>query len=190
MVIVGISVLAIGIAVYIHYKNTSSSSGSSSSTPVTTARGAVSTGGGTSSSSSGSSTTSPALSGLVRALRPGDTYDASHSGIPVTSSPGSNNVFVIPYGAQVSVLGNPVTGPTSPQGTNAYYQVSYNGQTGYVSSFDLPTVYQQTPPPGGSVFGTAVLAQRQRRIAPNRSGSTTLVRNYKQRYSYHPLKAG
>jgi hypothetical protein len=91
--------------------------------------------------------------GTVRAVRAGDPYDTSHAGIPLTSAIGSGTreENAIPFGAQVQLVSGPIEGPASPQGTTAYYQVRYQGKTGYVSSFDLPTVQNYSPLwPGGT----------------------------------------
>jgi hypothetical protein len=92
---------------------------------------------------------------MLGIIRPGSGagWDIEHTGIPLTRAPGvssgqENNA--IPFGAQVQVLGAQ-EGPTSPQNTNIYYQIKYNGKSGYVSSFDLPNVYNANPSwPGGT----------------------------------------
>lgn len=83
--------------------------------------------------------------GIVRALRAGDSYDASHTGIPIASTLQiGQNIGTVPYGEKVAIQGEPVVGPTSPQGTNTYYKIKYGETTGYASSFDIPTTYQTT----------------------------------------------
>ncbi len=69
-------------------------------------------------------------------------YDASHSGIPMRSGPGESNAVVaqVPFGAQVSEVGGPISGTANYQGSGSstlWYQVSYNGQNGYVSIEDI-----------------------------------------------------
>jgi hypothetical protein len=94
----------------------------------------------------------PPTLGIIRPSA-GAGWDAAHSGIPLTAAPGvgaGQQENAIPFGAQVQVLGAQV-GPTSPQNTNIYYQIKYNDKSGYVSSFDLPNVYNANPAwPGGT----------------------------------------
>lgn len=75
-------------------------------------------------------------------------YDTSTpQGVPFDVSPGQyESEGWVPYGAVVTISGAAVQGPSNfqhgtPQeqavGSNVWYPIQYNGQSGYVSAFDL-----------------------------------------------------
>lgn len=67
-------------------------------------------------------------------------YDQNNAGPPIWSSPGQNAIGEIPWGSTVTVTGIPVSGPSNtgqPGGSNIYYPVTFQGNSGFVSRFDL-----------------------------------------------------
>lgn len=76
------------------------------------------------------------------------SYDAANpQGIPLDVAPGQyESGGFIPYGAQLTITGGPVQGPANnPQlGITTWYPVSYAGQSGYVSAYDLAGYANQT----------------------------------------------
>lgn len=106
--------------------------------------GVVTTPGGTLAGYGPTGSTNQQQTGTIRASTNAG-YDLTHIGVPLTSQAdnASSILGYIPFGTgniQVEGLFN---GPPSPQGTTTYYLVSYSGQSGYVSSYDMPSVTSQ-----------------------------------------------
>lgn len=96
-----------------------------------------------SGSGSGSETPPPTPSSTVqiRAQQTRGTqavFDQTHSGVFLFSGPGSGSSSTVPFGATVEVTGNAQPGASNgTDGATLYYPISYNGQSGWVSSLDL-----------------------------------------------------
>lgn len=107
----------------------------------------------------GATPNSPSLVETIRNRFTGNTsdYDKAHpEGVPVRSSPSSGNNVIgsLGYGASVNAT-NPTQGggnfsPT--QGDTQWYQIQYQGKTGYVSGHDIqfsPQVQPSSTAKGG-----------------------------------------
>lgn len=90
------------------------------------------------------------------------SYDASHTGVPIRSQPGSGNdqIGTISFGTQVQITGPAINGTSNftpgqsdnGSGTNLWYPViTSSGQKGYVSAYDITNSYQTG---GGYVAST------------------------------------
>lgn len=66
-------------------------------------------------------------------------YDQNHPGVPIFSSPGGPQIGTVPFGSSVGTTGPSVQGPGN-LGSNAWWPVSYAGQTGYLSGYDVSGV--------------------------------------------------
>lgn len=82
----------------------------------------------------GSTTTGTGVSGtpVAGSVR---TIKLTKSGSLETTphdSKGGKNILTVPAGASVTVIGGPVADPSGS--SKLYYQVSYNGQTGYIGN--------------------------------------------------------
>lgn len=74
-----------------------------------------------------------------------NSWDSSHSGVPYDTSPGSGQAGIIPYGGSVQITGASVQGPANfngPGSSTTWFPISINGQTGYISQFDLASMGQ------------------------------------------------
>ena len=121
--------------------------------------------GDSTSTSSPTSTPIANLFGVVRG-KGSLTYDKHHAGIPVhlSTDASSKTVTEIPWNTLVQLIGGALQGKNN-YGTNTWYQVSYNGQTGYISAYDLATSYQGSNGVGSNAniigsIGTAPSIQR------------------------------
>lgn len=127
--------------------------------------------------------TAPSLTTVMtRGLWPGQSDPQGTGGVPVFQNPNANwGQFVtgIPLNQQIQV-GAAVPGNYFGKSAT-YYPVSYNGQTGYIGSWDLKNAPANSPlPQGGGAFGTKVAA-RGRKTAPTREGHSYAARLYGRR---------
>ncbi len=138
---------AVGVIVWMN-RSSGSSGGASPSASVPGAvptslggAGGSFTGGGDTSGGSGGGSSGP--TGFIGSIRAAGAlpYDTTHSGIPLRSGPFGSILSEIPFGANVTVTGPAINGPsnfgTSGGGSQLWYPVSFNGQTGYISAYDL-----------------------------------------------------
>lgn len=99
----------------------------------------VVTGGAPPTTAPPTSTTQPTQNLTIRASQAGggqfQQWDKTHTGIPFWQAPDSNIVAYIPFGGTVPSSGT-TTGPVQ-FGSGIYYQVTYKGIQGYISSNDV-----------------------------------------------------
>lgn len=116
----------------------------------------------------GATPNSPSIVETIRTRFTGNTsaYDQNHpEGVPVRSSPqsGNNVIGSLGYGSSVSAS-NPTQGGgnfSQNQGDTQWYQVQYQGKTGYVSGHDIqfsPQVQQSS----GTVKGSGGMSWQSR----------------------------
>ncbi len=91
--------------------------------------------------------------GTIRSKGVFPGFDKTHTGVPLRSSPGGGGSILsyVGFGTTgVTITGAPVTGPLNQQGgSNLWYPVSVNGQSGYISAQDLFPVTLPKGPSGG-----------------------------------------
>lgn len=110
-------------------------------------------------------------------------WDASHPGIPVRSDTNgglngdANIIGYIPWGSQVTITGSPVAGGSqwNPQevaagdagSTTLWYPVIFNGESAWVSGYDLSTVNGN----GGPIGQAGQLGITPQFLGPPATGS-------------------
>lgn len=120
--------------------------------------GLVPSGGTSGTTASGNQQTTQQLleTGLIRTKNNNAAvagYDKTNTGIPIRSGTQENSPIIgyEPYGSQVTLTGNAVTGGSNLPGKQAangstlWYQTMYNGVSGYISAYDLNGTPQVRP---------------------------------------------
>ena len=138
--VLAVMVAIVPVAAYFVLRGQASSQGASNVLPS----GTDLAGGAASSSSSPVTTAVQAVQGWTAAVRSAGafpTYDPTHSGVPLWASIGGGNLLAyVPFGLQNLQILQTTQGsapPGVPSGPTTWYQVSYGGQTGWISAEDL-----------------------------------------------------
>lgn len=103
--------------------------------------------GSTSTTGTGSGTTTSAK---IRNKTPVDSSGGKETSVPIFATSNSQqSIFHIPFGQSVSITGPSVTGRTAKSKSgkftsSTWYPVTYNGQSGFVVSYDLANPPSQT----------------------------------------------
>lgn len=97
--------------------------------------------GGTSTSATNGST-STATTIQIRDKSPVDSSSSTQTSIPLHGTIGGSSVGSIPFGSSVTLISGPTSGTNNTSrnkqfSSNQWYQVSYNGMTGYVNGVDV-----------------------------------------------------
>ncbi len=86
-------------------------------------------------------------------------YDQSHpQGVPVDSQPGGSNIGYAAFSSEVQISGPPVTGPSNfgsgQSGSTIWWPVMYNGQPGYISGYDILSIFTLPSAPSNGTGNT------------------------------------
>jgi len=86
-------------------------------------------------------------------------YDQSHpQGVPVDSQPGGANIGYAAFSSEVQISGPPVSGPSNfgsgQSGSTIWWPVTFNGQPGYISGYDILSVFTLPSSPNNGTGNT------------------------------------